>query len=145
MRSRRVDLQLIDENNRVCGVVEFLASDDGKNVALRCAEGLLAEKLYSGVDYFWTFGEMRDDLLALGYRPLCKGAVKNVFPGGMQGEVSLGLIAYILDAEGKGVGKVNIFDAASIEELEDVVSFQDHKEYRKKLSQNRRGRGIPTI
>ncbi len=142
MKSRTVNLQLLNEDNEIDGHVEFLASDDGKDVVLSCSEGLLGARRYTGVDYFWAFGSMRDDLSALGFRPMCKGAVKHVFPGGMQGDVSMGLIAYILDEEGAGSGSVNIFEAAAVDEIDGIVHFNEHKAYRKSLAQYRRGKRL---
>lgn len=141
MRSREVHLQLLCEDGEVNGFVVFLASDDGRKVKLTCKDGLLAGHEYLGVDYFWTFGEMRNDLSSQGVIPMCEGARKDIFPGGLQGETSLGLIAYVFNAEGTSIGKVNIFEPVTLDDKRELVSFEEQKAHRKILAQKRRGRG----
>lgn len=141
-QQKEIDLTLVDNNDKQSGHQLLLTQDDGKNVIIQCLDGPLKGKVYSGVDYFWILGDLRNDLYESGLRPLVKGAIKNVFPGGMAGETSLGLIAYIIDEQGKGMGSVNIFEQVEIDESNSIVSFEEQKAYRKQLTQKRRSRSV---
>jgi hypothetical protein len=50
----------------------------------------------SGPDFFEAFCRVRERLTALGLRPLCYGASRNVFPSGMARDMADGLKAYKL-------------------------------------------------
>lgn len=130
---RFIVIKLLSEDNVVSDKITFAAKNEGRRVSLSCLEGPLGEKKYTGVDYFWTFVDMRKDLERQFLRPACKGALINVFPGGLQGESSLGLRAYVFNSEGKVADSVDIFTDVCCDLFEKIVFFDKQKAFRRSL------------
>lgn len=139
MRNFTVDIPLIGASGEIVTTQKLDAFDDGKKVKLTFGTGPLVGQEYEGVDYFWVMADARVQLEQLGFMPACKGALKYVFPGGLQGETSLGLLAYVFNYNGDVTGRTHIFDVATPEEFSDIVSFDDQKAFRKSIS-GKRGR-----
>ncbi len=139
MRKFTVDIPLIGASGDIMTTQTLDAFDDGKKVKLTFGAGPLGGQEYEGVDYFWVMADARVQLERLGLMPACKGALKYVFPGGLQGETSLGLLAYVFDYNGEVTGRAHIFDIATSEEFSNIVSFDEQKAFRKSIS-GKRGR-----
>ena len=101
------------------------------------AKNEISKKKYSGVDYFWTFSEVRKALEKKGLRPACRGALREVFPGGLMGETSLGMVAFRFDNNGEIIDRVHLFDPVDPTEYESVVFFEEQNNYRKVMISRR--------
>lgn len=133
MRAFSVNIPLLDESRNVVETQNLDASDDGKRVMLSFGEGPLSGQKFQGADYFWELSSARIVLEHLNLLPACKGALKCVFPGGLQGETSLGLIAYMFSDRGEVIGRVNIFENAELKDFEKISKFCDQKAFRKSI------------
>lgn len=79
-------------------------------------------------DYFEAICQIRNELDAIGYRPMCYGASRNVYPSGMGRDMGRGLKAYRLRLGQQPAMSdlVNIFDVGPDVE---PASVKDQREF----------------
>lgn len=126
-----------DTHEKVSDIV-FRVTRDNHDTTLTVIAGNLEHRRYGGVGFFYDMAELRKDLekenLLLG----CKGALINVFPGGLMGETTWGKIAYVF-IDGKLASEpVNIYDPISPEEVSSLSFFDVQKEHRRHVIRGNR-------
>lgn len=63
-----------------------------------------------GNDYFDSFCKIRRKLEGRGWRPLCEGARRDVYPSGMCRDMGSGLVAYVMTLGSSEVGKARVLE-----------------------------------
>ena len=101
------------EGARSCANIECWMQGRECYVRISCGEESSGA---SAPDFFAAFGLARKPLEARGYRFVCYGASKDVWPSGMARDVGLGLKAYRIAIGEKAGPLVSIFESG-----EDVV------------------------
>ncbi len=126
-----------DTREKVSDVV-FRVTRDNHDTTLTVISGRLVGFKYEGVDFFYDMAELRKDLekenLLLG----CKGALINVFPGGLMGETTWGRISYVFIDGKLARDPVNIYDPISPEEVPLLSFFDTQKEHRRQVIRGNR-------
>lgn len=101
---------------------------------LRCNSEFLEEMSYEATDFFKALVKLRDDLSKVSLMPAVYGAHIDVFPGGLAGESSDGLLAYYFSSS-KDKKLVDIFDILPTSELDKLSSYGDQRLRRKSVIQ----------
>lgn len=112
-------------NAEAAGVFSLDEDEDGDHVTLKFKyiQGEIAAK---DLDFFAAMCQIRKELEVEGWRPICYGSSRNVYPSGMCRDMGRGLQAYKLQLGRRAVTAdlVGIFDngpdvePASLEEQE---------------------------
>lgn len=132
-----IPLYVNDTGEKVSDIF-FRVTRDNHDTSLTVISGILEGSKYGGEGFFYDMAALRKDLeketLLLG----CKGALVNVFPGGVMGETTWGKIAYVF-IDGKLASKpVNIYDPISPEEVSSLSFFDAQKEHRRHVIRGNR-------
>ena len=111
MSVEQYKVQLVGKANaEATGTFLIDEDSDGDNakLVLQYPDG---EIIGEGSDFFDAMCQVRDRLEADGWRPLCYGSSRNVFPSGMCRDMGRGLKAYKLKLGRRAKELVSIFDS----------------------------------
>ncbi|MEQ3692475.1 MAG: hypothetical protein ACJA2K_002180 [Thalassolituus sp.] len=123
----------LHNGKKICGEVEFSLNLEKSSVRIRYTDTEGRKGEFSGHDFFYVLADIRKIYSDIGYKLLCKGALSNVFTGGLTSESSFGELAYQIDEKTGSKAVVNVFDKISQDEITNIDSFEMQKEKRRSI------------
>ena len=124
---RRYTVQLVSEANGAAEGV-FVFDEDNDSDFLKTLKLVVLNQEIVGVasDYFDAMCEIRKQLEPDGWRLLCYGGSRNVYPSGMARDLGRGLKAYKTKIGRQANELVSIFDSGPDIEPSSVDEQKDH-------------------
>lgn len=117
--------------NMIVGELDVSCSIGKSLVSIGYKDELGKEVVLDGRDFFYLLAKIRETYAKNRVLLLCKGSLRDVFPGGLTSESSFGELAYHFDELNKKKSVINIFDPVTIEDIESLSNFSKQKERRK--------------
>ena len=102
-------IELYDGNTH-CGEVELTLIVGRSTLIIKYVDSEGRSGELSGHDFFYILSDLRKEYNNIGFKLLCKGALLNVFSGGLTSESSHGELAYQIDEYSGSKVVVYIFD-----------------------------------
>ena len=123
----------LHNGKKSCGEVELSLNLGKSSVKIRYSDTEGRKGEFLGHDFFYVLADIRKAYSDIGYKLLCKGALSNVFAGGLTSESSFGELAYQIDEKTGSKAVVNVFDKISQDEITNIDSFEVQKEKRRSV------------
>ncbi|NQY66041.1 MAG: hypothetical protein HRT38_20655 [Alteromonadaceae bacterium] len=115
----------------IVGELNISCSIGKSSVSIDYKDELGREISLDGRDFFYLLAKIRENYAENRVLLLCKGSLRDVFPGGLTSESSFGELAYHFDEFNREKTVINIFDPVTIKDIKLLSNFSKQKEQRK--------------